>query len=583
MKTESIQKDRVRHLPESLKGIVARYAVTSYVRQLLSNPIVIMLSVAAVSSALVCLWSFGHLSSLDLLSTCLIWGILIIAVSLEAHILSRRKTPPDAAPSAHKAGVARKLVNGTERAVQLHDLKEDDLVICEKGDIVPADGEVIQGTAMVDESVITGESPAVLRESGGDHNRVFAKTVVLGGRIIIRVAADHGAVQFDGILTSTHKLRHILTPDERLMSRPMWLLVVAFSLVFAVIPVIAHPGMTGTRLWLYGIDKIPLMLALLVAILPFSIAHLMNLAELAAARRLMDGKIVPANIETIMAAGNVDSVMMDAGELVCFDSQLNIGSTFGPSTPVDPDPEGDGSPVEQMFAAAEHFHAMHLRTIVSSGESALVAAWFAAEVGADDFVCGQQAEQKIAMIRSEQNSGRSIAALGTSDERAVLKAANIAFIVDGGMELAGESERAVGLNGKPSRVIELIRTGRKLAVIQRALISFGIASTLSIAIVSLYPLFGTVFGNGALVSYFPAVNFLALHSPGSAMIDVMVFQTLVLALAGLLVSKFFFNNEKGNPVIFDVGPFLAAVAGLVFPMCCTKAIDLCLVAFRIHI
>ena len=121
-----------------------------------------------------------------------LWFTVLFANFAEAVAEGRGKAQANALRKARKDTMARRLKNGHEEKVPAADLQKGDIVVCEANDVIPADGDVIEGIASVDEAAITGESAPVIRESGGDRSAVTGGTRVLSDRIVIRITADKG-------------------------------------------------------------------------------------------------------------------------------------------------------------------------------------------------------------------------------------------------------------------------------------------------------------------------------------------------------------------------------------------------------
>ena len=143
-----------------------------------------------------------------------LWFTVLFANFAEAVAEGRGKAQAASLRRARKDTMARRLRNGREEKVPARRLQKGDLVVCEAGDIIPADGDVVEGIASVDEAAITGESAPVIRESGGDRSAVTGGTRVLSDRIVIRVTADKGAGFLDKMIALVEGARRQKTPNE---------------------------------------------------------------------------------------------------------------------------------------------------------------------------------------------------------------------------------------------------------------------------------------------------------------------------------------------------------------------------------
>src|SRR5208283_5253422 len=143
-----------------------------------------------------------------------LWFTCLFANFAEAMAEGRGKAHADALKKMRTKTMARKLANGKEIQVNSNDLKIGDRFVCEAGEIVAADGEIIEGIATVDESAITGESAPVVRESGGDRSAVTGGTKVLSDRIVVRVTAEAGHSFLDRMISMIEGARRQKTPNE---------------------------------------------------------------------------------------------------------------------------------------------------------------------------------------------------------------------------------------------------------------------------------------------------------------------------------------------------------------------------------
>src|SRR5262249_47750476 len=129
-----------------------------------------------------------------------LWLTVLFANFAEALAEGRGKAQADALRRTRTTTMARRLVDGTEQQVPAPDLRRGDLVVCEAGDLIPADGEIVEGIASVDESAITGESAPVIRESGGDRSSVTGGTRVLSDRVVVEITANPGQTLLDPMI-----------------------------------------------------------------------------------------------------------------------------------------------------------------------------------------------------------------------------------------------------------------------------------------------------------------------------------------------------------------------------------------------
>nr|MCU0342675.1 potassium-transporting ATPase subunit B [Ignavibacterium sp.] len=156
----------------------------------------------------------GSSSSFDLQIAIWLWFTVLFANFAEAIAEGRGKAQSENLRKSRTSTIARKLIGDKEEKILALELRSGDLVVCETGDLIPADGEVIDGVASVDESAITGESAPVIRESGGDRSAVTGGTKVLSDRIIIRITSNPGETYIDKMISLVEGAKRKKTPNE---------------------------------------------------------------------------------------------------------------------------------------------------------------------------------------------------------------------------------------------------------------------------------------------------------------------------------------------------------------------------------
>ena len=166
-----------------------------------------------------------------------LWFTVLFANFAEAVAEGRGKAQADSLRKARKETMARRLRNGREEKVPAPELQKGDLVVCEAGDVIPADGEVIEGIASVDEAAITGESAPVIRESGGDRSAVTGGTRVLSDRIVIRVTMEKGHGFLDRMIALVEGAQRQKTPNEIALT----ILLAALTFIFLLVCVTLKP------------------------------------------------------------------------------------------------------------------------------------------------------------------------------------------------------------------------------------------------------------------------------------------------------------------------------------------------------
>jgi len=240
-----------------------------------------------------------------------LWFTCLFANFAEAMAEGRGKAHADALKKMRTKTMARKRVNGKEVQIVSSDLKVGELFVCEAGELIPADGEIVEGIATVDESAITGESAPVVRESGGDRSAVTGGTRVLSDRIVVRVTAEAGHSFLDRMITMIEGASRQKTPNEIALNIVLVSLTALFIVVVFVLPPYAHynedqAGQKGVVL-----TTIPVLLALIVCLIPTTIGGLLSAIGIAGIDRLMRRNVLATSGRAVEAAGDVDVLLLD--------------------------------------------------------------------------------------------------------------------------------------------------------------------------------------------------------------------------------------------------------------------------------
>ncbi|MET7597101.1 potassium-transporting ATPase subunit KdpB [Streptomyces sp. NPDC004082] len=232
-----------------------------------------------------------------------LWLTVIFANLAEAVAEGRGKAQADTLRRAKTGTVARRLDGPSEERVPGTELRVGDLVVCEAGDIVPGDGDVVEGVASVDESAITGESAPVIRESGGDRSAVTGGTRVLSDRIVVRITTKPGETFIDRMISLVEGAARQKTPNEIALNILLASLTVAFLLAVATLPPFA--GYAGTHLTMV------VLVALLVCLIPTTIGALLSAIGIAGMDRLIQRNVLAMSGRAVEAAGDVSTLLLD--------------------------------------------------------------------------------------------------------------------------------------------------------------------------------------------------------------------------------------------------------------------------------
>ncbi|OKH93482.1 potassium transporter KtrB [Streptomyces uncialis] len=234
-----------------------------------------------------------------------LWLTVVFANLAEAVAEGRGKAQADTLRKAKTDTVARRLgAEGRyEERVPGTDLRIGDLVVCEAGDIIPGDGDVVEGVASVDESAITGESAPVIRESGGDRSAVTGGTKVLSDRIVIKITTKPGETFIDRMIALVEGAARQKTPNEIALNILLASLTIVFLLAVATLqPFAAHAGADLSMV---------VLVALLVCLIPTTIGALLSAIGIAGMDRLVQRNVLAMSGRAVEAAGDVSTLLLD--------------------------------------------------------------------------------------------------------------------------------------------------------------------------------------------------------------------------------------------------------------------------------
>ena len=311
---------RPKNAPRALfeKEIVTRAIKDAFVkldpRVVAKNPVMFVVEVGSAITTY--FWIRGLLThAADTLFvgqvTLWLWFTVVFANFAEAMAEGRGKAQADALRKTKTDTLARKLVGGKiggkEERVEAPLLAKGDLFVCEVGDVIAADGEIVEGVASVDESAITGESAPVIRESGGDRSAVTGGTKVLSDRIVVRVTQDPGHSFLDRMIALVEGAKRQKTPNEIALS----ILLAGLTIIFLFATVTLLPfakyaaGTTG------GVPSITVLVALLVCLIPTTIGGLLSAIGIAGMDRVMQHNVLAMSGKAVEAAGDVNTLLLD--------------------------------------------------------------------------------------------------------------------------------------------------------------------------------------------------------------------------------------------------------------------------------
>ena len=296
-------------------------------RLMVKNPVMFVTMVGAALTTVGIFTADPGLHSFVTQLAIWLWFTVLFANFAEAVAEGRGKAQAASLRKARKDTIARRLWNGREQQVPAPALQKGDLVVCEAGDIIPADGDVVEGIASVDEAAITGESAPVIRESGGDRSAVTGGTRVLSDRIVIRVTADKGSGFLDKMIALVEGARRQKTPNEIALT----ILLAALTFIFLLVCVTLKP---------FGIYSatnfsVPVLVSLLVCLIPTTIGGLLSAIGIAGMDRVLQRNVLAMSGRAVEAAGDVDVLLLDKTGTITLGNRMAVG--FHPAPGVSPD------------------------------------------------------------------------------------------------------------------------------------------------------------------------------------------------------------------------------------------------------
>ncbi len=565
---------------------------------------------------------------------------------------------------------------------QASELKKGEVVLVEANDLVPLDGEVIEGVASVDESAITGESAPVVRESGGDFSSVTGGTRVLSDWIVVRITVNPGESFLDRMIGMVEGARRQKTPNEVALT----ILLIALTIVFLVVTATLLPfSMYGVAAMHAGtVVTLTALIALLVCLIPTTIGGLLSAVGVAGMSRMMQANVIATSGRAVEAAGDVDVLLLDKTGTITHGNRQ--AAAFLPAPGVAPEqlaraallasladetpegrsivdlarrqaandqpvadavfiaftaqtrmsgvdlPAGAGAvralrkgavdairrhveaqggamPAEVVRASDEvarrgstplvvcedsrvlgtvelkdivkpgirerfaQLRRMGIQTIMVTGDNRLTAAAIAAEAGVDDFLAEATPEAKLALIRDYQAQGRLVAMTGDgTNDAPALAQADVAVAMNSGTQAAKEAGNMVDLDSNPTKLLEVVETGKALLMTRGSLTTFSIANDVAKYFAIIPAMFVGTYPQLA------ALNVMRLASPQSAMLSAVIFNALIIVALIPLALRGVRYRPMGAATLLRRNLAVYGLGGLVVPFVGIKAIDLLLAA-----
>ena len=612
-----------------------------------------------------------------------LWLTVVFANLAEAVAEGRGKAQAETLRRTKRETVARRLIGWQpgqkdvrEEPVPGTGLQLGDHVVVEAGEIIPGDGDVVEGIASVDESAITGESAPVIRESGGDRSAVTGGTRVLSDRIVVQITSKPGETFIDRMIALVEGASRQKTPNEIALNILLASLTIIFMLaVITLQPMASHFGAGQTLV---------ILVALLVALIPTTIGALLSAIGIAGMDRLVQRNVLAMSGRAVEAAGDVNTLLLDktgtitignrqATEFIPVDGVTaeHLADASQLSSMADYTPEGrsivvlakekyglrerhegelqgaefveftaqtrmsgidlaDGREVRKGAAAsvsqwirdnggtppaglgqtvdsisgvggtplvvaektdgtaralgviylkdivkegiAERFAEMRkmgIKTVMITGDNPLTAKAIADESGVDDFLAEATPEDKMALIKKEQEGGHLVAMTGDgTNDAPALAQADVGVAMNTGTSAAKEAGNMVDLDSNPTKLIQIVEIGKQLLITRGALTTFSITNDVAKYFAMLPAMFSVAFPG------LQKLNILHLHSPQSAITSAIIFNALIIIALIPLALRGVRYRPSSASVMLRRNLWIYGVGGLIIPFIGIKAIDL---------
>jgi len=618
-----------------------------------------------------------------------LWFTVLFANFAEALAEGRSKAQAASLRGMKRKVIGKKLLEPKHGSAWIPlptaELRKGVVVLVETGDVIPLDGEVIEGVASVDESAITGESAPVIRESGGDFSSVTGGTRVLSDWLVVRIGVNPGESFVDRMIAMVEGAKRQKTPNEIALN----ILLVALTIVFLVVVVTLLP------MSIFSVDTAKLgsavtittLIALLVCLIPTTIGALLSAIGVAGMSRMMQANVIATSGRAVEAAGDVDVLLMDKTGTITLGNRQ--ASAFMPAKGVteqaladaaqlaslaDETPEGrsivvlakqkfnlreremaslgahfvpftaqtrmsgidlvaaDGRvrqvrkgagdairkhvealggswPAEVQVAADDvsrrgstplvvadgnkalgvvelkdivkggikerfaELRRMGIKTIMITGDNRLTAAAIAAEAGVDDFLAEATPEAKLKLIREYQSEGRLVAMTGDgTNDAPALAQADVAVAMNTGTQAAKEAGNMVDLDSNPTKLLEIVETGKQLLMTRGSLTTFSIANDVAKYFAIIPAAFATTYPQ------LKALDVMGLHSPSSAILAAVIFNAIIIIFLIPLALKGVKYRAIGAAALLRRNVLIYGLGGLIVPFAGIKLIDMALAA-----
>ncbi|MBF0361124.1 MAG: potassium-transporting ATPase subunit KdpB [Oligoflexia bacterium] len=660
----------------------------------IKNPVMFVVYIGCLMATTICFMAYykKELNSFDIQISVWLWFTVLFANFAEAIAERKGKAQADTLKKSRTNLIAKVVSESDIYSLPAEDLKKGMIILCEIGDTIPADGEVIEGIASVDESAITGESAPVIREAGGDRSGVMAGTKIVSDFIKIRVSSEKGESYLDKMVSLIEGAKRRKTPNEIALNillsfLTLLFIVCVFTLKFFIVYIKGGAG-AHARIFLLDSTELLIFISLLVCLAPTTIGALLSAIGISGMERLLKRNVLAKSGKAVETAGDIDVLLLDKTGTITYGARMAYEIIPAPDVSIDDlaratflasledhTPEGksitkylyqkfnvtkynlkegsvcfipftaetrmsgadlideEGKPfscirkgstdaikkqiasfngifpyevekISQSIAQKggtplvvsidkavlgviylkdivktgirerfEHLRKIGIRTVMVTGDNPLTAATIAAEAGVDDYIAEATPEAKLKRILIEQNKGLLVGMIGDgTNDAPALAQADVGIAMNSGTQAAKEAGNMVDLDSDPTKLIDVVETGKELLMTRGALTTFSIANDIS-KYFTILPAVLTgiiIVNNQDLLS---RLNILNLATPQSAILSTVIFNAIVIvalipiALRGVGQAKS--TAQKllmRNVLVYGCG-------GIIIPFIAIKIID----------
>ncbi len=305
----------IRALADSLRKLNPRWQ--------LRNPVIFIVWFGALTTTVLLLQQGGW-NGFNVQICCWLWFTVLFANFAEALAEGRGKAQAASLRRSRSETRARLIQNGHEEWVAADALNTGDVVLCRAGEIIPSDGEVIEGIATVDESAVTGESAPVIRESGGDRNAVTGGTKVLSDAITVRITAVRGQTFLDRMISLIEGAKRQKTPNEIALSILLTVLSLIFLLVTVSLYFFGAYSLAGANPAGAALLSLPVLTALLVCLIPTTIGGLLSAIGISGMDRMLRHNVIATSGRAVEAAGDIDVLLLDKTGTITLGNRMAV-------------------------------------------------------------------------------------------------------------------------------------------------------------------------------------------------------------------------------------------------------------------